>query len=61
MLVEIDPFLTMLYVMVDAFGQTSLPPEAQPGPQAALSGSEVLTLAIFGPWQGLGSERGFYR
>jgi len=51
----------MLYVMVDDFGQTSLPPEAQPGPQAALSGSEVLTLAIFGPWQGLGSERGFYR
>jgi hypothetical protein len=60
-MVEIDTFLTILYVMVDDFCKTSLPPETQPGPQAALSRSEVLTLAIFGQWQGFGSERGFYR
>ena len=28
---------------------------------AALSRSEVLTLALFGQWQNFGSERGFYR
>ena len=32
-----------------------------PGPQATLSRSEVVTLAMFGQWQGFGSERGFYR
>jgi hypothetical protein len=38
-----------------------LPPALHPGPQAALSRSEVVTLALFGQWQGFGSERGFYR
>jgi hypothetical protein len=60
-MVDIDTFLTTLYVMVDDFCKTALPAESQPGPQAALSRSEVLTLAIFGQWQGFGSERGFYR
>ena len=56
-----DTFLTTLYVMVDDFGKASWPPEPRPGPQAALSRSEVVTLAMFGQWQGFGSERGFYR
>jgi hypothetical protein len=60
-MVDVDTFLTTLYVMVDDFCQTSLPPERHPGPQATLSRSEVVTLAIFGQWQGFGSERGFYR
>jgi hypothetical protein len=60
-MVDIDTFLTILYVMVDDFCKTSLPAAARPGPQATLSRSEVLTLAIFGQWQGFGSERGFYR
>jgi hypothetical protein len=47
--------------MADDFCKTSLPPEPHPGPQAALSRSEVVTLALFGQWQGFGSERGFYR
>jgi DDE family transposase len=38
-----------------------LPSEPHPGPQAALSPSEVVTLALFGQWQGFGSARGFYR
>src|SRR4029450_4644607 len=35
--------------------------ETHPGPEAALSRSETVPLAIFGQWQGFGSERGFYR
>ena len=60
-MVDVDTFLTTLYVMVDDFCMLSLPPEPHPGPQAALSRSEVVTLALFGQWQGFGSERGFYR
>jgi Transposase DDE domain len=60
-MIDVDTFLTTLYVMIDDFCKASLPAEAPPGPQAALSRSEVLTLAIFGQWQEFGSERGFYR
>jgi len=60
-MVDVDTFLTTLYVMVDDFCKTSLPPETPPGPEAALSRSETVTLAIFGQWQGFGSARGFYR
>jgi hypothetical protein len=60
-MVDVDTFLTILYVMADDFCKTSLPPEPHPGPQAALSRSEVVALALFGQWQGFGSERGFYR
>jgi hypothetical protein len=60
-MVDVDTFLTTLYVMVDDFCQLSLPSDLHPGPQAALSRSEVVTLALFGQWQGFGSERGFYR
>jgi hypothetical protein len=59
--VDVDTFLTTLYVMIDDFCKTSLPLETHPGPHAALTRSEVVTLAIFGQWQGFGSERGFYR
>ena len=60
-MVDVDTFLTTLYVMVDDFCKASLPSEPHPGPQATLSRSEVVTLAMFGQWQGFGSERGFYR
>ena len=60
-MIDTDTFLTTLYVMVDDFCKASLPPEPRPGPQAALSRSEVVTLALVGQWQGFGSERGFYR
>jgi len=46
---------------VDDFCTLSLSPEPHPGPQAAISRSEVVTLALFAQWQGVGSERGFYR
>src|SRR5262245_65356431 len=60
-MVDVDTFLTTLYVLVDDFCMLALPPALPPGPQAALSRSEVVTLALFGQWQGLGSERGLYR
>src|SRR4029453_8762536 len=60
-MVDVDTFLTILYVLVDDFCKTSLPPETHPGPEAALSRSETVTLAIFGQWQGFGSGRGFER
>ena len=61
-MVDIDTFLTILYVMVDDFCKQQLAPEApRPGPAAALTQAEVVTLALFGQWQPFGSERGFYR
>ena len=47
-MVDVDTFLTTLYVMVDDFCNTFLPLETHPVPHAALTRSEVVTLAIFG-------------
>src|SRR5512143_3358823 len=60
-MVDFDTFLTTLYVMIDDFCKAQLPPEWHPGVLAALTRSEVLTLAIASQWQCVGSERGFYR
>jgi hypothetical protein len=59
-MVDLDTFLTALYVMVDDFCQ-SRRPKRHPGPDASLSESEVLTLAIFARWSRFTSERDFYR
>lgn len=59
---DIDTFLTLLYVMIDDFCQHQMPePATRPGPAAALSGSETVTLSVFGQWARFGSERDFYR
>jgi hypothetical protein len=58
--VDVDTFLTTLYVMVDDFCQ-SRPQKQHPGPEASLSPSEVVTLAIFARWARFTSERDFYR
>ena len=56
-----DTFLTTLYVTVDDFCKANLPPErSRPGPEASLSRSEVVTLAIFGQWARFASERDFW-
>jgi hypothetical protein len=47
--------------MSDDFCTAQWPAAPQPGPQAPLSRSAGLTVASFGPWQGLSSVHGFYR
>jgi hypothetical protein len=60
--IDLDTFLTTLYIMVDDFCQAALPQEQpKPGPQASLDRSEVITLALFGQWVQFKSERAFYR
>jgi hypothetical protein len=59
-MVDVDTFLTALYVMVDDFCHSHRP-KRQPGPEPSLSESEVITLAIFARWSRFSSERDFYR
>ncbi len=59
-MLDVDTFLTTLYVITDDFCQAQ-PPRRHPGPNASLSGSEVVTLAIFARWSRFASERDFYR
>jgi hypothetical protein len=59
-MVDVDTFLTTLYVIAEDFCQ-SYPPKSKPGPQASLCESEVITLAIFARWSRFASERDFYR
>ena len=59
-MLDVDTFLTTLYVMVDDFCQ-SRTPKMRPGPEASLCASEVITLAIFARWSRFASERDFYR
>lgn len=60
-MLDADTFLTTLYVMVDDFCKANLPAEVRPGPEASLSRSEVVTLAIFGQSARFASERDFWR
>lgn len=61
-MLDVDTFLTTLYVLVDECDKTVLSPDPPtPGPASALSRSEALTLAIFGQWGCFASERAFYR
>ncbi|MCD6053420.1 MAG: hypothetical protein K0Q96_612, partial [Rubrobacteraceae bacterium] len=59
-MVDVDTFLTTLYVIADDFCH-SQPPRSRPGPDASLCESEVITLAIFARWSRFNSERDFYR
>ena len=59
-MVDVDTFLTALYVMADDFCQ-SRTRKKRPGPKASLSESEVITLAVFARWGRFASERDFYR
>ena len=60
-MLDVDTFLTTLYVTVDDFRQSRPQKEQRPGPNASLSSSEVVTLAIFARWSRFTSERDFYR
>jgi len=59
-MVDVDTFLTTLYVITDDFCH-SYSPKRRPGPEASLFESEVITLAIFARWGRFSSERDFYR
>jgi hypothetical protein len=59
-MLDVDTFLTTLYVIVDDFCHSHRP-KSRPGPQASLSASEVVTLAIFARWSRFAGERDFYR
>lgn len=61
-MVDLDTFVTTLYVMADDFCKLHLPPEApRPGRPAALSRSEVLTLGMVSQCARFLGERDFYR
>jgi hypothetical protein len=60
-MVDLDTFVTYLYVTVDDFCK-QLPPEpSRPGRRPSLARSEVLTLAILSQWARFFNERDFYR
>src|SRR2546423_10202873 len=59
-MVDVDTFLTAVYVIVDDIVR-QLPAPVRPGPAPALSRSEVVTLALFAQWRPFGGERAFYR
>jgi hypothetical protein len=60
-MLDMDTFLTTLYVITDDFCQSHTSERQRPGPQASLCESEVITLAIFARWSRFSSERDFYR
>ena len=59
-MLDVDTFLTALYVIADDFCQSHRP-KKRPGPTASLSESEILTLSIFARFCRFASERDFYR
>lgn len=59
---DLDTFVTTVYVMVDDYckaQQVSWP--KSPGPAPSLPVSEVLSLVLLSRWSRFGSDRGFYR
>jgi hypothetical protein len=59
-MVDLDTFLTAVYVIVDDI-VSALPQPPLVGRPTALSPSEVVTLALVAQWQHFGGERAFYR
>lgn len=59
-MVDVDTFLTAVYVIVDDI-VSALPRPPQPGRRASLSPSEIVTLALFAQWRPFAGERAFYR
>ncbi len=60
-MLDVDTFLTALYAIVDDFYKTRPKEHRRPGPDASLSPSEVITLAIFARFSRFASERDFHR
>jgi hypothetical protein len=60
-MLDLDTFLTTLYVTVDDFCKANLREAPHPGHPTALAASEVITLALLGQFWRFRSEREFYR
>jgi len=60
-MLDLDTFLTTLYVFVDDTVKTLRPRCRKPGPLPKLSESEVVTLAMLSQWKQFTSERLFAR
>jgi hypothetical protein len=60
-MLDLDTFLTTLYVMADDFFKTQLSFDPQPGLHASLEPGEVITLGMFAQFWRFRSERDFYR
>lgn len=61
-MIDVDTFVTTLYVIADDFCKENLLSEKiQPGPKPSLTRSEVVTLTIFAQFWKFRSERDFYR
>src|SRR5215210_7909601 len=60
-MLDVDTFLTALYVIVDDLCHSRDSEQRRPGPPASLCRSEVITLSIFARWSRFASERDFYR
>ena len=59
-MIDIEDFVTTLFVLVDDFCQGD-PPPPKPGPDCKFAESEAITLLIFSQWSRFSSERDFYR
>jgi hypothetical protein len=60
-MLDLDTFLTTLYVKADDFCKQKLGKAPHPGPKASLEPGEVLTLVLFEQFWRFRSERDFYR
>jgi hypothetical protein len=60
-MVDVDTFLTALYAITHDFYKARPEERRRPGPDASLSPSEVVTLAIFARFSRFASERDFHR
>lgn len=60
-MLDLDTFLTTLYVLVDDAIKAAPPKPQRPGPKPSLSESEVATLAMAAQWKQFPSERAFVR
>jgi len=60
-MVDLDTFVTTVYVLADDYCKAHEQCPAQPGRAPSLDMAEVITLAMVSQWAPFGSERGFYR
>lgn len=60
-MLDLDTFLTTLYVMADDFCKQLAPDRPRPGPQPSLQPAEVITLGLLAQLWPFRSERDFYR